>query len=516
VSAVSESHFEGSAGNPKSRREHDLEARIRHLEVVLAQSQQASRRLEREADADPLTGLANHRALHDRLRTEVERAQRYGRPLSLAYLDVDGFKDVNDHFGHQVGDKVLSEVGARLNAVARSADLVARIGGDEFAVLLPETTAEAAEAVARRAHELIRVDLAGPGPSVTVSIGICDLEHASSAHALVGLADSALYRAKDHGRDAVWRYRPETVEDASQDDRAARLARHQTLGGIRALARAVDAKDHSTHLHSERVANLSRSLAVALGWSAHRAEALHETALVHDVGKLAIPNALLFTRRRLTAAEYETVKTHATLGAQIAGEALNDEQLGWLRGHHERVDGNGYPDGLAGEAVPDGARLLALADSWDVMTSDRPYSRAMQLDEALEECRRCTGSQFFAEPVDVLVAPRFERTRRILANEQAACSGDESSLADEAPRRLTLRCECGTDDCTAQVTLPAREYRAVRAHDRRYVVRRGHEVPSDALVQLATAGYSVLEQAREAFESRGRAANDSRPRVVPT
>jgi diguanylate cyclase (GGDEF)-like protein len=491
--AVSESHLEGSAVNPKSMREHDLEERIRHLEVVLAQSQEASRRLEREADADPLTGIANHRAFHEKLRTEVERAQRYGRPLSLACLDVDGFKDVNDHFGHPVGDAVLRAVAARLKAVARAADLVARIGGDEFAVLLPETTAEAAEAVARRAHELIRADLAGSGPSVTVSIGICDLEHASSPHALMGFADDALYRAKDHGRDAVWRYRPETVEDVGLHDRAARLARHQTLDGIRSLARAVDTKDHSTYLHSERVANLSRSLAVALGWSAHRAEALHEAALIHDVGKLAIPSALLFTPRRLTEAEYETVKTHAALGAQIAGEALSNEQLGWLRSHHERVDGDGYPDGLGGEAIPDGARLLALADSWDVMTSDRPYSRTMRPGEALDECRRCIGSQFFVEPVEILVAPAFERTRRIFGNDQIARGGHESKLSDEGDARFTLRCECGTRHCAAPVTVPVGEYRAIRAHDRRHVIRPGHELRNDERVLLTTAGYSVVE-----------------------
>jgi diguanylate cyclase (GGDEF)-like protein len=491
---VPTSGFEDSGGDGQSRREHELEARISDLEVVLAQSQGASRRLEREADADPLTGLANHRAFHGRLATEVERAQRYGRPLSLACLDVDGFKDVNDQFGHQAGDRVLREVAARLTTVARAADLVARIGGDEFAVLLPETTAEAAEAVARRAHELIRVDLAGPGPSVTVSIGICDLEHASNADALVAFADGALYWAKDHGRDAVWRYRPEAVEDASQYDRAARRARNQTLGGIRALARAVDAKDHSTQLHSERVANLSKRLAAALGWPARRAVALHETALIHDVGKLALPNALLFTPRRLTAAEYETVKTHASLGAQIAGEVLSREQLRWLRGHHERVDGDGYPDGLAGDAIPDGARVLALADSWDVMTSERPYSRAMRPREALEECRRCTGSQFFVEPVEILVAPAFERTLRIFANEQAARSGDESGLADDAGRVFALRCECGTHGCTASVDVAAGEYRAIRAHDRRHFVRHGHELPDTERVLITNAGYSVVEQ----------------------
>lgn len=203
---VSKSHVQDSAGNRTSWCEHDLDTRITDHEIVLVRSQ-----LEGEADADPLTGLANRRAFHDRLRAEVEHAQRHGRPLALACLDVDGLKYVNDHFGHRVGDAVMRAVAARLNAVARAADLVARIGGDEFAVLFPETTADAAEAVTRRAHGRMCVDLAGPGPCVTVSIGICDLEHASSAHALAGFAGGALDEAKGHGRGAVGRYRPGTA-----------------------------------------------------------------------------------------------------------------------------------------------------------------------------------------------------------------------------------------------------------------------------------------------------------------
>jgi diguanylate cyclase (GGDEF)-like protein len=190
--------------------------------LLLAGAQDNSRRLSNEADVDPLTGLANHRAFQERLIVEVDRAQRYGRPLSLACLDVDGFKDVNDQFGHQTGDEALTEVAARLVSVARTLDLAARLGGDEFAILLPETTAEAAEVVARRAHELIRVDLAGPKPSITVSIGICDLEYASSAEELLRFADGALYWAKEHGRDAVWRYAPEVVTDISQRERSTR------------------------------------------------------------------------------------------------------------------------------------------------------------------------------------------------------------------------------------------------------------------------------------------------------
>lgn len=472
----------------------ELEARIEELEAVLTRERRASLRLEYEAETDALTGLANHRVFHERLGIEVERAQRYGRPLSVACLDVDGFKQVNDQFGHQIGDHVLGEIAARLLKVARLTDLTARLGGDEFAVLLPETTAEAAEVVARRAHELIRDELAGPGPSVSVSIGICDLEHATNADELLRFADGALYWAKGHGRDAVWRYKPETIEDVSDHDRATQLARTQALAGIRALARAVDAKDHSTNLHSDRVASLVRRLSALVNWPSDRADALHETALIHDVGKLALPDAVLFKPSRLTAGEYDLVKTHVSLGVQIAGEVLTDEQIGWLRGHHEREDGSGYPDGLAGEDIPAGARLLALADSWDVMTSERPYSPAMSISDALRECRRCAGSQFFPELVEILAAPAFERTLRIFANEQAARTGNERRLANAAGSVFVLRCECGAHACATSVRVPAGQYRATRAHDRRYFVHPGHELPNDERVLITTPHYNVVEK----------------------
>jgi diguanylate cyclase (GGDEF)-like protein len=477
-----------------TKREVELEARIDDLGGKLERARDASKELAVEAATDALTGLANHSAFRQRLGVEVERAHRYSRPLALACLDIDGFKDVNDQFGHQVGDRVLRDVAERLVMIARTTDLPARVGGDEFVILLPETTAEAAEVVSRRAHELIRVDLAGPAPSITVSIGICDLEHASTAEDLLRFADGALYWAKEHGRDAVWRYAPEVVIDISQEERAARLAHSQALVGITALARAVDAKSQSTLLHSERVASLARRLAVALDWPEARAEKLHEVALVHDVGKVAVPDHVLLKPRSLTASEYDVVKTHAELGAQITSEVLNDEQISWLRSHHERCDGTGYPDGLADRAIPDGARLLAVADSWDVMTSERPYSPALDPTEAIEECQRCVGTQFFPEPVAVLTSPQFEQTLRIFANEQAARHGNEQRLANAAGPVYALRCECGAPQCPARVHVPAGEYRAIRAHDRRYFVYPGHEIVDAERVLLTTEFYNVVEK----------------------
>ena len=200
------------------------------------------------------------------------------------------------------------------------------------------------------------------GP-ITASAGTCDLDLGVTAEGLLRLADGALYWAKAHGRDVAFRYTPEIVEELSAAERADRLARSQALSGVRALARAIDAKDPSTTRHSERVADLARLLAQTAGWEPGRVALLHEAALVHDVGKIGVPDAILFKRGRLSASEMVHVRRHAELGAQIASEVLGPEQAGWIRAHHERYDGGGYPAGLRGEEIADGARLLCIADA---------------------------------------------------------------------------------------------------------------------------------------------------------
>jgi diguanylate cyclase (GGDEF)-like protein len=474
--------------------ERALQGEVDGLKVSLARTQRASKQFEAKAAADPLTALANRRTFHERLEAEVERALRYGRALSVACVDVDGFKDVNDTFGHQVGDTALIEVAVRLLAAARESDLVARLGGDEFAVLLPETTAAEAEVVARRAHELIRSDSTGDGPNITVSMGICDLEHAVTAAELLHHADSSLYWAKNHGNDAIWRYSPEGVLDLSDKQRAAQLSRNQALIGLRELARIVDAKGRFSVLHSERVASLVSRLASELGWPPDRIMALHETALIHDIGKLALSDAVLLKPGRLTRREYGLLQSHTTVGAQMAGAVLSAEQTSWIRSHHERFDGGGYPDGLSGQDIPEGSRLLALADSWDAMTSQRPYATTMRPTDALQECRRCAGGQFFPELVDVLTAPAFERTLRVFANEQSARDGNERLLEDALDPVFELRCECGAEDCAGTVTVPAREYRSIRTYTRRFIVRNGHELPTDEQTLTTTALYTVVEK----------------------
>ena len=381
---------------------HGLERFADLVGLAIANADARSRLVARAA-SDPLTGLANHRTVHETIRREVARAHRHRRSLAVALFDLDHFKEVNDIHGHQVGDLVLEAIANTLQGIARPGDLVGRLGGEEFVWLMPETDALGAYDAAERFRALVGSSEPAPGVSLTISAGICDLVQASTASDLMVLADGALYWAKAHGRNITFLYTPEVVEALSAEDRAERLERTRILTGLRALARAVDAKDPSTQRHSERVATLAGDIAAAHGWTSKGIADLRDAALVHDVGKIGIPDAILLKPGTLTAEEYETIKGHAGLGAEIAAEILSAEQVAWIRGHHERFDGQGYPDGLTAGAIPDGARILALADALEVMTGVRAYQRTVSWKDALKECRDEAGEQFDSVLVDLLL-----------------------------------------------------------------------------------------------------------------
>ena len=395
------------AARSEDRIPADLEERLgifADLVGLAIANTDTSARLLAQATSDPLTGLLNHRAFQERIESEVGRAQRYGRPLALVLLDLDYFKCINDAYGHQAGDAALMQAARLLEAGARAGDVLGRIGGDEFALLLPETPSEEALPIAERWAAEFRAAPVGVAAHLTMSAGICDLTHANGSKELLRLADGALYAAKTRGRDAVVVYSPEVVYELSDSDRADRLQRLQALMSIRALARSIDAKEHPNEEHSERVANLVRRLAEAAGWPSMPVVQLAEAALIHDVGKICIPDEILLKPGPLTPAEHELVKQHAALGAQMARTALTDEQALWMEQHHERFDGAGYPNGLAGAEISDGAALLALADSWDVMTTVRRYSPAKPEPEALAECLSLSGSQFSPTACKALAA----------------------------------------------------------------------------------------------------------------
>jgi putative nucleotidyltransferase with HDIG domain len=231
---------------------------------------------------------------------------------------------------------------------------------------------------------------------------VAGLAQAGNAHRLVRLAEGARGWAKANGRNLVVGYDPEVVRELTGEERAERARREQGLAALGALARAVDAKDQSTREHSERVAALAESLSLLLGWSVRRASDLRDAALMHDVGKIGVPDAILFKQESLTDAEFTAIKGHASLGGEITSEVLSEEQVSWIRSHHERWDGRGYPDGLGGVQIPDGARIICVADAFDVMVNIRTYKEPVAPDAALDECVRCAATQFSPDVVGAL------------------------------------------------------------------------------------------------------------------
>jgi diguanylate cyclase (GGDEF)-like protein len=368
----------------------------RDAAVVTVREPAAPAAVAHRADHDGLTGLLNHRAFRARLDRLTGRAAATGQPLSLVTIDLDHFKAVNDTHGHPVGDRVLAEAAARLGAEARGADAVGRLGGEEFGWLLPGQPADAATLAAERLREAIRGEAFPHGIAVTVSLGVCDLAAAGGAEALVARADEALYWAKAHGRDAVAAWSPET---------ARALAGAQ--GGFEALAALATAVDPAgDRRHAVRVADLSVSLAERLGWDPWRQVRLHRAARLHDVGKALVLPELRQRPGGLAAHEMAHMRGHARLGAGLAAGVLDAEQCTWIAQHHERWDGGGYPAGRAGEAIAEEAQLLALADAWDAMTSDRPYRAGLEPPAALAEIDRAAGTQLRPDAGELLRAAR--------------------------------------------------------------------------------------------------------------
>jgi diguanylate cyclase (GGDEF)-like protein len=357
-----------------------------------------SARLGALATRDQLTNLPDHRSFHEQLRSEARRAERHERALSLVLVNVDGFRRINAEHGRLAGDRVLAEIGRRLAATVRNGELVARISTDHFGWILPETEGLNGWIAAERARRaLAAAPIQGVG-TVTASAGVCDFEDAAGADNLLALAEVALARAKESGGDVTFRWSTELDEGAAGDQQDGNGSHVR----LRALAQELDAEDPGTEGHSERVARLCEKLALSSGWTPERAIRLAQAAALHDVGKLGIDEEVLRKPGPLSDAELEQIRNHPDTGAELAVNALDEEQLDWIRHHHERWDGAGYPNGVAGEAIPAGARLLALAEAWDAMTSSRVYEDALALGDAVAECKRERGKQFAPEAVDAL------------------------------------------------------------------------------------------------------------------
>ena len=353
-------------------------------------------RAMRLALTDPLTGLGNHRSFHERLQRELTAAEGEQGTLSVCLVDIDDFKQINDRFGHPVGDIVLGQVASRLRQGGESF----RLGGDEFAVLLPGLDDRSAVAVARSIVERIgalEIDDIG---SVTVSAGVATFPVQGVARdELIRLADSALYWAKEDGKNQARTYEPVQLDVLALEALSEGPDRTARYRAAASLAKAVDARDAYTGSHSERVGEIAARIARRLGIDEPQVELTRLAASLHDLGKLAIPEEILRKPAALNETERLVLERHPQIGYRMLESLGVDPIADWVLHHHERWDGSGYPNGLAGDEIPLGARIIFVADAFDAMTSQRVYRQPLSKHEALAELRRCAGTQFDPEIV---------------------------------------------------------------------------------------------------------------------
>ncbi|MBI5869859.1 MAG: diguanylate cyclase [Actinobacteria bacterium] len=353
------------------------------------------------ANTDGLTGLKNHGHFQRHLHHEVDRARRYERPLSLIMIDLDFFKQVNDKFGHQKGDAVLKHVGRILREECRDVDYVARYGGEEFVIVMPETTAPSAIDAANRLREKIEMlylEVNLPEHQTGASFGVADFpDCAPDNTSLIAAADGALLFAKRQGRNRVSYFRDLSDAELSGDDLDNLNTRLEGAGfqTIRVLAKAVDVRDQYPEHDMNNLSRVATSLARELSFTPDQVEALILATKLHDIGKIGIPKKILQKTDHLLPEELEILRQHPQMGEQILQEANTVKDLiAAVLYHHERWDGKGYPEGLHGEEIPLMARIVGILDAYRAMRSDRPYSKALSVNEAIAELRSAAGSQF--------------------------------------------------------------------------------------------------------------------------
>jgi len=364
-----------------------------------------SGRLFRSSMTDPLTGLYNHRHFHEQLRGSIEVAGRFAGTVAVVALDLDGFDEVNDRHGHPAGDELLRQVGAALRDACGDGAVICRVGGDEFACVLPGGDAEGALQMAVRARRGL-ADIATPdGTPITVSSGIAVYPtHATDAETLVRLADGAAYWVKRHGKDQALVFDPTIVTELSPDDLVKAVEQQAESGIVRALAAAVDARHEFTSTHSVAVSAWATDVARRLGLSDDRIRLVETGALLHDVGMIAVGGEVVDKPEPLSDEDLAELRTHPELGERIVSGTMPEAVVTVIRHHHERWDGSGYPDGLRAVAIPLEARILHVCGAYDAMTSPRPFRAAMTVAEAVAELRAGAGTQFDPEIVDEFLA----------------------------------------------------------------------------------------------------------------
>ncbi|HET9498091.1 MAG TPA: diguanylate cyclase [Candidatus Limnocylindria bacterium] len=373
---------------------------------------------EMQATRDRLTGIPNRESLLRTLAGEVERATRHSKPMSVAFMDIDRFKAINDTYGHRVGDAVLQQLAGLITRSIRASDIFGRYGGEEFMLILPETTPEDAYVLAEELREMVmRRPLSvasGVLVDATISIGVAG-GHSTELQVdrLVDAADAAMYVAKSEGRNRSFLFGSVTDESVirravitpERRDAAAAIGRWASASAAQALASVLAPQPHHRGRPSDMIAALSIGVALHMGLSRVELDRIRVAALLHDLGKLALPGEILDKPSSLTDVEWQVVGEHPRIGQVILEQATSmRDAVPIVLHHHERFDGTGYPHGLRGEEIPLGARIVAVADAYHAMVHERPYKSALTHTQALTELRRHASTQFDPTVVEVFIA----------------------------------------------------------------------------------------------------------------
>jgi diguanylate cyclase (GGDEF)-like protein/putative nucleotidyltransferase with HDIG domain len=376
------------------------------LALVLHQRRQLSAFAVRLAEAsrvDALTGLLNRRAFEEMLNFELDRSRRTGRPVSLIIGEIDGMGRLNAERGHGAGDKALKQVADHLNKWKRRIDSAGRIGGEKFGVLLPETDEHGAFLVAERLRRASRQTFGHQSLPLTISFGVASFpEHGDQFGVLMGAATRAVDAAVELGRDRsvvycadVARMLDELLQPDSGEPR---------LESIVGLAEELDVRDTGSPGHCHTVGRYAELMATELGLDADHVERVRLAGVLHDIGKTGVSDRLLTKTGALAADEWHSIRTHPEIGARLLAHPELEDLRAWVLAHHERPDGKGYPYGLVGDDIPMESRILAVADAYEAMTSERSFRSALGEEAALSELQAGAGTQFDATVVEMFLA----------------------------------------------------------------------------------------------------------------
>ena len=377
-------------------------------------------RLTDAVRTDPLTGLLNRRGFEEAFELEIERARRLETPLTVLVGDLDRFKMLNDRLGHQAGDRALELLGEALAAGVRRIDRVGRLGGEEFALVLPETDEHAGYVLAERIRSKVRENFAADLFPLTISFGVAAYPtHGATTAALLKAGDQALYTAKEFGRDCSVIYSAETADILRGNSHRKESTAERRVASLIGLASSMDTAEHS-----QMVGRFTKLIAMELGLGAELVERVQLAGVLHDIGKISVADAIVNKPGPLTPDEWAEMQKHPEYGARMLERAELWDIAEWVMAHHERPDGKGYPRGLAGEDIPLEARIVAVADAYEAMTNDRVYRASIGHTAARAELRRGSGTQFDERVVAAFLRahePTDDRvTRRLGARPLAA------------------------------------------------------------------------------------------------